>query len=683
MKHIFLSAKRSIHLLILMFTAIVLTGCFDKDPSSQFYYTFTGETIASYLKKDTKYSSFVKILETAKQFDLLSTYGEYTCLAPTNEAIDSMLAKRNLLTVEQLTKEMCDTIASNHLINGAYFTTDLDEGAIPAPNFLDRYLMYSSKQDTTASGQPRVAYMINKSAEMIVRNDTVVNGVVHTLNRVVEPSNQFLPQLMQADTTISIFVEAMIATGIGNKLNAFIDETYHVGLDSTNKRLRYTTGSREREADFPEKRYFKFTGFIEPNSVYKAKWNVTDLNSLKAKLKTIDWFDENGTITFDDNYTDTTNYLYRFVAYHFINRFGNYDDWTVGSAIRDKQPVWKYLDAQDYYETMCPYSMIKFQSTSPSDPNPGLLYINRRRINEGALGRANQPEFNPDKTDDDMYAVAVIGAKVAQPSQSSTDQSALNGVYHYIDDIILYDKKTAKNVLNTRMRIDATTLSPDFMNNVGRGRTKPGVGSSIVTLYKPGYVTNFTYNNQTKLGLRIDPLWSPSYQCDALDILGQYDFSVKIPPAPQGQYDVRIGMNMSPDRGVVQIYFKAGKNGTWTACGIPIDMRISKFDNPRIGAVQDNAEDPEANLRNDKDMKNRGFMKGMDSWYTGEGKTETHRNFWNSVRVVLTNVNIQEGEEYYVRFKNVIDNPDGLFPFDYLELCPKSVYDHAKGEDTH
>ena len=41
--------------------------------------------------------------------------------------------------------------------------------------------------------------------------------------------------------------------------------------------------------------------------------------------------------------------------------------------------------------------------------------------------------------------------------------------------------------------------------------------------------------------------------------------------------------------------------------------------------------------------------------------------------------NITTGRVY----KSVIDNPDGLFPFDYLELCPKSVYANPEGEDTH
>jgi uncharacterized surface protein with fasciclin (FAS1) repeats len=652
-------------LLLLSFLSLLLyNSCIDNDPVLDNYFTFTGKTVADYLTDadEGNYSSFVSILDRANMFDMLSTYGEYTCFAPTNEAIDRLLAEKQVNSVDALTDADCDTIARTHIIVGAFYTTDLVDGAIPATNYLDRYLMYST-DSATVGGQKRVAYYINKNAEIIIRDDSVTNGVVHTLNKIITSSNLFLPHLMAEDTTISIFTQAMRLTGLDKQMEAFIDNTYSVGADSTELRLTYTTGSRTRPADYPSTRKFGFTAFVEPDAVYHRK-GVYNLEDLINKLTSKEWrmHDPYSRYAYDNEYKKPNNVLYRFVAYHLLDRLGNYDDWTVTGAIREAQPVFEYLDPQDFYETLCPHSILKFQFT-----REGELYINRRRVNEGAAADHSAP---------DPFQVAVRGVRVYQPSEGGKrDQSAINGVYHYIDDILIYDAKTA-DALNTRMRIDATTLSPDFMNNVGRGRTKPTVGDSKVTLYKPGFVKNFIFTEQTKLGLRIDPLWSPSYQCDALDFLGQYDFSVKIPPVPEGQYEIRIGMNMGTDRGIVQIYFD-GK-----ACGIPIDMRISKFDNPKIGAVID-SEDEEENKRNDKDMKNRGFMKGPDSWMTGTAKTESHREYYNSVRVVLANEYLAEGKDHYIRFNTVIDNPNGLFPFDYLELCPKSVYANPEGEDTH
>ncbi len=655
------TSKRSAFILALVLQPLLWTSCVDNDPILDNYYTFTGEMVSNFLTNRSEYSSFVEILERAHLIDELATYGEYTCLAPTNQAISGYLAEKGRSAIAELTDAECDTIARTHLLKGAFYTTDLEDGALPTTNYMDRYLIYSS-DSIRVDGDLTVAYYINKNAEMIIRDDSVENGVVHTLSRVIMPSNQFLPQMMAEDTAISIFVDALRITGLDRQMEAFIDETYSVGPDSLDLKLIFNSAG-ERPADYPAVRKFCFTAFVEPDAVYRKK-GINSVEDLIQKLtsKELAIHDPYNRYLYNDDYRNPNNVVYRFVAYHLHDRLGNYDDWTVTSMIRNGQAVYDHLDPQDFYETMCPFTMMKFQTS-----RDGELFINRRRVNEGA---------NADRNASDPYATAVRGVRVYQPSQmAGVDQSALNGVYHYIDDLLIYDAKTA-DALNTRMRMDATTLSPDFMNNVGRGRTKPNVASQVVTRYKPGYVKNFIFTDQTQMGLRIDPLWSPSYQCDGLDFLGQYDFAVKIPPVPEGTYEIRIGLNTDPRRGIVQIYLDN------KACGIPIDMRLSKYSNPKIGALAD-TDDEEENRRNDKDLRNRGFMKGPDSWMPGDAKTETHRTYYNSVRIILSTEYLKEGEVHYIRFKSVIDNPLALLPFDYLELCPKSVYDNPEGEDTH
>ena len=38
---------------------------------------------------------------------------------------------------------------------------------------------------------------------------------------------------------------------------------------------------------------------------------------------------------------------------------------------------------------------------------------------------------------------------------------------------------------------------------------------------------------------------------------------------------------------------------------------------------------------------------------------------------------------YHLRFRQVLDDPNRYWSFDYIELCPKSVYGSPEGEDTH
>ena len=94
--------------------AMTLTSCSD-DPDAENYYTFTGEMVSDYLdNRPEMFSEFVEILHRSGLYGMMATYGTYTCLAPTNEAINEYLHSMGKTSVEDLTKAECDTIAWIH-----------------------------------------------------------------------------------------------------------------------------------------------------------------------------------------------------------------------------------------------------------------------------------------------------------------------------------------------------------------------------------------------------------------------------------------------------------------------------------------------------------------------------------------------------------------------------------------
>ena len=284
---------------------------------------------------------------------------------------------------------------------------------------------------------------------------------------------------------------------------------------------------------------------------------------------------------------------------------------------------------------------------------PAGLYINRR----GVQNRAERGVFIP-------------GVKVLSPSESGdTDQNALNGVYHYLDDILAYTTQVRDVVLNRRIRIDATVLSPDFMNCNGRGR----YGEDILTGFKRGYITDWTISKETFVGVHSDVDYWHSYQANAVCVSGVFDVTFKLPPVPTGTYEVRLGYTPGEERGVIQVYLEN------EPCGIPIDLRVWGGD-PSIGAVAD-TEDEEENRANDKAMHNRGYMKSMDCWHPGGGD-DTMRSL-SPLRRILDTRYLDSNKTYHLRFRQVLDDPDRYWSFDYIELCPKSVYGSPEGEDTH
>ena len=75
--------------------ALTLTSCSEQIEETS-RYTFTGHTIASFLEEHSDvYSSFIHILDRGGRLSLMKAYGQYTCFAPTNEAIARFLHEQD------------------------------------------------------------------------------------------------------------------------------------------------------------------------------------------------------------------------------------------------------------------------------------------------------------------------------------------------------------------------------------------------------------------------------------------------------------------------------------------------------------------------------------------------------------------------------------------------------------
>ena len=638
----FLKFKNTIWFFVaLMALQFTFSSCAD-ELTKERYYTFTGEMLTDYLQnRDDKYSDFITVLQRAEIYDLLTTYGTYTCFAPTNSAIRIFLEERGLRSVSELSDDDCDTLAYNHLIKVSYFTTDLNDGVIPTTNMNDRYLSISCDTDAYSN----IEYFINKTSKIVLRDDSVENGVVHTIDKVLSTSNDMLPDMLGKDSTISLFYSAVLLTGFDNKVRKYLDLTYSCSDDSAEIGILYHTGQEYETAFYPKERKFKYTAFVEQNSVYKAR-GINNINDLKAYAKQVydDTYPEDAG-KYDNDFKHPKNPLNRFVAYHFLDRLGNYNELNITGEIKLRMNAANLIDVTDHYETMCPHTLL--QCSSPSEGT----FLNRKGVGS-------------------MYSVR--GIKVYAPSESSADQSAVNGVYHYIDDVLTYNVQTRDEVFNCRFRIDATTLSSDFMSSGARGRA----GTATCTGFKAGFVKDWTFTDETLVSVRNRHVNFDSYQGDEVVLLGQYDFTFKLPPVPEGTYEIRLGYCAMAGRGIIQTFFDK------SPCGIPLDLRIRATD-PAIGWVAD-TNDPEANKAIDKSMHNRGYMKGPDTIrrYAG-GVFNVFRNQQQTFRRILTTRYLSSTEDHFLRIKQVLDNSKAEFAFDYLELCPKSVYASEAGEDTH
>ena len=671
-----------------------LVACSD-DPGADSYYTQTKEYASDYLQNRSQYSDFVQILQRARGgkelrlMDLLGTYGSYTIFAPTNDAIQLYLAGKGLSSIDQLTTEDCDTIALNSIIEQAYFTTDVNDGTYSKSNMMDQYLTITCDSDLVSDpGNVKLAMYINSNSLITHADDSVNNGVVHTVNKVVLTNTQFLSDFLEevkSDTTVvrhSLYYQALTVTHMADSLTKFIDENYSVGSDSidwTNDALVLSTATEFDNVAYMEHRYFKYTMFICPDSVLAEKYGITDLDGLRAKAHELydPVYPEDAGV---EDETDRRNALNRFISYHILDRYASYYQLTCVDGANSTLAInWnrRKWDIADWYETMMPYSILK--CSFPSGNSSGL-YINRR----GVQSRA------------DERGVFVRGAKVTPASEmpKGSVQTCLNGIYHYIDDIIAYDQNTQEVVLDERLRIDASTLSPDFMTSEARGHYtrssyengKYGIWDATSNHnnkqtclgFKSGSAKNFIFSNDTHVHVRPRTLSFWSYQGDEVTVIGIFDLTVKLPPVPAGKYELRLFTCVDfANRGIVQVYIDGVPQG------IPFDMRPGGV---TLFGWQKDSElgDEDAIAAFDKAIHNLGWMKGPKSYYSassesGGAQGTLFRDAANTIRKVLGTFDSDGKTDHYVRFKQVLETASeksSALNFDFLELCPSSVYNN-------
>ena len=638
-------------------------SCVDNDDVPETMYTAKKMTAGAFLESHPeRYSEFIALLKRTPYFSMMTTYGRYTLFAPVNSAMEDFLKTNGYSSIDAIPQGVCDSIARTHIMRkGAVFTSDVPEGDI-GQNMLDAYLGWSSDSDVVNDN--RLIYYVNKNSRMLEYNDSVTNGVVHTIDHVISSSNDFLPEKMAEDSTITLFCEALQLTHMDDSLHKYMDESYSIGVDSV------YTGTQERCLNngnprmlclWVGTRYFKYTAFVEPDSVYH-RYGIHTLDDLKAYAKKIydATYPEDAGL-YDEDFTHRKNPLNRFVSYHLLNRIAGYNQ-LVGNELTSQCWVTSLADPEDFYETMCPGTLIRISNASALGEG---IFINRRT-------RSSYPKI--------LYDVYSRGVKILAPSEAGgTDANALNGYYHYIDDLLTFDEHTRDVIFNCRMRFDPATLSPDFMNCDGRNH-KDTEGNTIRG-FKRGYISGWEMSEESFVGVTGNDIWWASFLGHVVVISNRFDVTFKLPPVPKrGTYEIRIGYTPNEERGVIQAYLNN------VPCGIPVDMRIYPTD-PEIGFIADGAEgaqtDEEIKMQ-DKALHNRGFMKGPDVWYQGgTGTTNGLRALNLPTRRILATENMDPEKSYYLRLRQVLDDREKYCNFNYLEICPKSVYGSPEGEDQH
>lgn len=700
----------------------LFTSCND-DLASDSYYTFTGEMMSDYLKNREDFSLFKRIVERAGEMDFLSSRGSRTFYPAINSGVEAFLKECGYASVEDMPVELCDTLVKACLVDNSIKYTYNFAATEQINNELDLPLIIVTDGDTVDANGMTLS-VINRRSAIIneLKNDSVDNGVVHPVDRVLIPNTSLGSSLLDENhDEFTIYYEALKRTGLLDSLVHYRDDSYEIWKENYPefKKEIYSGGIfNENDKGYayhakrPNHRYQGFTLLIVPDEVLYEKYsnrfnaNMTldqkvdalyDLAVEKYKdnaaanifgLNDVDP-DDSERRTYKERYwnkeslTSRYNPLNMFLSYHILDRlFAStaklINCWGTNTA---------YANPTEWISTLLDYSTIKLErvyaTVDKQVEHPAGYYVNH----------STATEYN-------SYD-RIRGAYLTRPN---AENFSLNVSYFYLDDVVAYDQTMRNNVMNTRIRMDFSTLWPELTNNDIRlcGNPTQAYGSHDndenggenggFNYYIPvGYMKNCTFSENTIFFVQRPkvPWWN--WGGDEINILGtSYDVTFPLPNVPPGTYELRLGYPGMLDRGIAQIYVDGIPQG------IPIDMRY-RADDARVGGLYNgttgfrNSEESTSGVytteqleENERTMKNNGYYSGPKSCFTGNDGTDAPRYSPNSCTMMYNNaytfrrkicdVEVKPHTDHKIRIRSVFTQGNrGCFILDYMELVPISI----------
>lgn len=269
-------------LILILFAAVVnllLVGC-KEDEILEVFFTEEELLISDYLEEHRdEYSSLIRVLELTNLKATLNAYGRYTFFAPDDDAFDSFCSLHGKASVEDFETDFLTTLVKYHLlkieIESAYFR----DGVMPDTTYSGDYLVVTFSEGGLSTIMVNDAYVTKRDIH-------VENGVIHQIDKVLQPIVGSVIDRLKEKSSFSIFNEALRVTGIADSLDII-----SIGLYKDN----YIRS--------------RFTLFVESDETFLQN-GISSVNDLVAK------YSDTG------DPTNKKDGLYQFMAYHVLP--GNY-----------------------------------------------------------------------------------------------------------------------------------------------------------------------------------------------------------------------------------------------------------------------------------------------------------------------------------------------------------------------
>jgi hypothetical protein len=151
-----------------------------------------------------------KILKKTGLNSLLSVRGPYTVFLPNDEAMKAYYAEKGVGSQDGIDVETWKKFVLNFLVPGELETGDFGLGSIRERNAIGDYLV------TEFDGADVI---INKRSIIIKRNILAANGVIHIIDKAIDPLHKSVYEELAGNTAYSIFAAGLEKAGLNDTLH--------------------------------------------------------------------------------------------------------------------------------------------------------------------------------------------------------------------------------------------------------------------------------------------------------------------------------------------------------------------------------------------------------------------------------------------------------------------------------
>jgi len=662
----------------------------------------------TYLQKHDSYSEYVKLLyqtpisirSESTVGQLLAARGHYTVFAPTNEAIDKYLKELyeeepTLMSApswdafysEHKRDSIARVIVYNSIIDSgdheeAFQTSDFpkeDGTEFPLNNMNDRKLSVRYKGVDTI--------FINNSCRVniIQRDIQIINGIIHQMEQVIAPKDvtaaMYLQEMLdQQKEGFLVMAKAIQACGLMDTLSKIRDEVYEnrylKGEIPENEHM-YIDGHFPNGDNWtPKHRLYGFTIFAETDDFWRSQGIDPETPSATLLPQLVSWilsnnqYSRDDVFTTDEHYDQESNLLYQWTTYHIlpfrtpsdrlvfhVNEYG----YQVSSPYRYTIPMY------EIYTTMGKRRLLKIYESNESNG----IYLNRfPNLDTSRSSVLHELSCNPEN----------VGCFVDRNPDRAILNDIINCCIYPIDAPLSYNDAVRDNLARQRLRFDGMTLFPEAMSN--EIRLKKSSDEKNQDVYITGdhiynYFENMHMNDQT-IFIYLNAYgynWC-NLHSDEMKAKKRFEITFKLPPVPRRTtYEFRYDVLPNGDRGIQQFYFGDDPDRL-PAAGIPVNL-TKGIGSMNVGWEKD-GDDEDYNIEVDKRLRNNGVMKGAKS-VTADGTAgDIERNRNSNLRYIIVRQTMDPDKTYYMKVKSVLDSEDKEFYMDYMEYCPKEVYDNPE-----